>query len=115
MLGSVRMAVILSCFGVPALTETPAVAAQYITAEQAIAHYREMTSIIADRVTSDDSCEGGTKEDEIVVCGHVDGRKYRLPLPDERHQPGDRETLAPGEVPRASLDGLPSYAPSRPH
>jgi hypothetical protein len=110
---SVCAAVILSCSGHFALAKTPIVAAQHITAEQAMAHYREMTSIIAGHATSAKSCEGGTEADEIVVCGRVDGSKYRLPLPDERHQPGDRETLALGEVPRASLEGLPSYAFTR--
>ena len=34
-------------------------------------------------------CQGGAIGDEIVVCGQRRDR-FRLPLPNEREQPGDR-------------------------
>jgi|GEM_PF-5820279 len=75
------------------LTAAPAAAQDQVTADQALAKYREVVVPTAEL----DCPRGGG---EIVVCGRRKGERspYRLPLPAER-EPGARirgEALADG-------------------
>lgn len=77
---------------------------EMVTAEQALAHYRVVTSVTTMR------CAAIDDDAEIVVCGTLRRPSPRLPLPDEAHEIGERVRLVPGEMPRADL-GRP--CPSR--
>ena len=73
-------------------------AAQPVTAEQALA--------AAKALTAPTGCGAAVTGDEIVVCGARRGDAYRLPPSDIRGEPGDLRGRA-GEVPSASPDRLP--------
>ena len=74
----------------------PAGAAAPVTAEEAMANYRESFEA-GTRI----DCRRDADSDEIVVCGRSDRRDpNRIPLPDER-EPGAPVRLLPGEPPSA--------------
>jgi hypothetical protein len=79
---------------IPAGLCAPAAAAEPLTAEAAIDHYRE----VFEPVEALD-CPKPASPDEIVVCGRPEGSAdpNRLPLPPER-EPGAPVALA-GEAP----------------
>lgn len=66
-----------------------------VTAEEAMAHYRE-----AFRLVPAANCPVSRDPEDIVVCGRRDARSERLPLPVEP-EPGERVRLLPGEMPSA--------------
>lgn len=69
--------------------------AQDVSAEQALANHKAMTSV-APR-----GCDVASDPDEIVVCGRDESAKLRLPFPSLRDG-RDGARTATGEMPRAS-------------
>jgi hypothetical protein len=80
-----------------------------ISAEQAMANYRALLRGSPDVATQAD-CPAG-HGDGIVVCGQRKRQQPRLPLPDERGEPGDAVHHL-GEPPAAMAPGPPG-SPSR--
>ncbi|MBC8070770.1 MAG: hypothetical protein IAG13_20755 [Deltaproteobacteria bacterium] len=78
-----------------ALAASP-LAAQELTAEQAMENYRAMTAV---DVAAD--CRRDAGPDEIVVCGRDDSARQRLPFPSESG-PRDGPRRATGEIAAAS-------------
>jgi hypothetical protein len=77
---------------------TAGTAAGPVTADQAMARYREAFQPVEAL-----RCPRGAEGDEIIVCGRREGPDpNRLPLPVER-EPGERVHLLPGEPPSASV------------
>jgi hypothetical protein len=80
-----------------------------ITAEQAMAHYRAMTSgVIAGKAT--ETCPDDA-DSQIVVCARRKIPSPRLPLPDERADAGE-VVRHPGE-PGLGDQGPPTGPPSK--
>src|SRR3954464_10294734 len=76
---------------------TAGAAAGPVSADQAMARYREAFQPVEAR-----RCPRGARPDDIVVCGRRDGPDpNRVPFPDA-HEPGDRVHLLPGEAPSAT-------------
>jgi hypothetical protein len=73
----------------------PAAAAEPLTAEKAIEHYREVF-VPAEQL----DCPRSADPEEILVCGRKPGARDpdRLPLPVERVA-GERVRMLPGESP----------------
>jgi hypothetical protein len=67
-----------------------------LTAEQAMEIQREGVR----EAVGTASCARDRETGDIVVCGRRGADPNRLPLPIER-LPGERESLLPGELPRA--------------
>ena len=79
--------------------------AQTFTAEQAIAKYRTMTSVVVGRsVRSNNS-------NDIVVCANRNNEKHRLPLREEINESGERPRLAFGEAAQARSNLDPPCPP----
>lgn len=93
-LSSVRSAPLLPLM---ALALTP-VAAQSVSADEAMVHARSLTG--------NQRCQRGA-DGEIVVCAG-NGDKYRLPFPEERAPNEDRNARR-GDIPAASAAPI-SYA-----
>lgn len=88
-----------------------------VTAAQIIENYHQKMSAEIGAVKTTQSCKQVPQTDDIVVCGKSYGDSPRLPLPNERGEPGDRRRLSPGEAARAS-DTTPApvgYTFAKPH
>ena len=91
-----------ACWAAVALLAAPAASPAFavapeapITAERAIEAQRDKVREVVGTLP----CRGDMESD-IVVCGRRGRDPDRVPLPDER-LPGERESLLPGELPRA--------------
>jgi hypothetical protein len=99
----------LVLFAAAASQAPPAASALGITAEQAMAHYRAMTSgVIVEKPS--ESCPDSAA-DQIVVCARRHGPPPRLPFPDERAEAG--EAVHHLGEPAAGDPGAPSGPPSK--
>src|SRR5215468_7066566 len=100
----------LALFAAAASQAPPAAtAAQGITAEQAMAQYRAMTSGVIAETRAETCPEGGT--DQIVVCARRHRPPPRLPFPEARAEEGE-VTRHPGE-PAGGDPGPPTGPPSK--
>lgn len=93
-----------------AAAASPAPPAAGLSAEQALANYRALIKgAVAGPVDADcpPAPDGG-----ITVCGRSTRAVPRLPMPDERGEPGDRPLSHPGE-PASAIGALsaPTNAP----
>jgi hypothetical protein len=88
----------------PAASATPG-----ITAEQAMAQYRAMTSGVMSG-KPDETCPEGVA-DQIVVCARRHLAQPRLPLPEARAEPGE-VVRHPGEPPKGD-PGRPTGPPPK--
>lgn len=74
--------------------------ADAVTAEQAMGTARALTSATPPR-------ECAASAGEVIVCGRREANLYRLPLPDERGEPGTRppvdEAMRPPAIGRTGI------------